>query len=191
VLKPFARKTFAIERLDLIGDNQANEDEHSTATTRYSHKLSILLKRSRARINDPGTAFLLRALPAWKRNGSVDAAPAAKLPSATPKASDEMRILVEHKALEAEARCCGTLRVNGTGSRAVPWFEDAHHFRKCASWKIPMIPSKMRTLLQDAHVKQSIFAERCGARPPGPRVPHCGCCRLSTKIRRIHPGGRA
>src|ERR1700722_7828700 len=119
--------------------------------------------------------FLLRALPAWKRNGSVDAALAAKFPSALPKASDEMRILVEPKALEAEARGCATLRVNGTGSRAVPWFEDAHHLRKCASWKIPIIPSKMRTLFQDAHAKLSIFAERCGARAPGPRVPHCGC----------------
>jgi hypothetical protein len=33
-------------------------------------------------------------------------------------------------------------------------------FRKCASWKTPTIPSKMRRLLQDAHVKLRIFAER-------------------------------
>jgi hypothetical protein len=32
-------------------------------------------------------------------------------------------------------------------------------FEKCASWKIPMIPSKMRTLFQDAHLKLRIFAE--------------------------------
>jgi hypothetical protein len=35
-------------------------------------------------------------------------------------------------------------------------------FRSCASWKTPTIPSKMRSLLQDAHVKLSLFAELCG-----------------------------
>jgi hypothetical protein len=33
-------------------------------------------------------------------------------------------------------------------------------FRKCASWKIPTIPSKVRTLLQGAHEKVRTFAER-------------------------------
>jgi hypothetical protein len=32
-------------------------------------------------------------------------------------------------------------------------FEDAHRCRKCASWKTPTIPSKMRTLFQGAHRK--------------------------------------
>jgi hypothetical protein len=30
-------------------------------------------------------------------------------------------------------------------------------FQKCASWKSPEIPSKMRTLSQDAHRKLRIF----------------------------------
>ncbi len=34
-------------------------------------------------------------------------------------------------------------------------------FRKCASWKTPTISSKVRTLLQGAHRKLRIFAERC------------------------------
>jgi hypothetical protein len=32
-------------------------------------------------------------------------------------------------------------------------------FEKCASWKIPTIPSKMRTLFQGAHLKLRTFAE--------------------------------
>jgi hypothetical protein len=31
---------------------------------------------------------------------------------------------------------------------------------KCASWKTPTIPSKMRTLFQGAHGKLRIFAKR-------------------------------
>jgi len=42
--------------------------------------------------------------------------------------------------------------------RCAPPFEDAHDFRKCASWKTPKIPSKVRTLFQGAHAKVSIFA---------------------------------
>jgi hypothetical protein len=47
-------------------------------------------------------------------------------------------------------------------------FEDAHGFRKCASWKTSTIPSKVRTVLQDAHTKLRTFAELrarnvCGA----------------------------
>jgi hypothetical protein len=74
------------------------------------------------------------------------------------------RISIENNTLEAEARRCATSRVNGTApasgyprARALPKvrnsFEDAHGFRKCASWKIPTIPSKMRTLFQGAHEK--------------------------------------
>jgi len=37
-----------------------------------------------------------------------------------------------NKTFEAEASGCATLRVNGTGSRAVPWFEGAHLLRRCA-----------------------------------------------------------
>ena len=36
------------------------------------------------------------------------------------------------QATKVEARSCATLRFNGTGSRAVPWFEDAHLVRRCA-----------------------------------------------------------
>ena len=36
------------------------------------------------------------------------------------------------KTIEAETGECTTLRVNGTGSRAVPWFEDAHSLRRCS-----------------------------------------------------------
>jgi hypothetical protein len=35
-------------------------------------------------------------------------------------------------------------------------------FEKCASWKTSMIPSKMRTLFQDAHAKLRTF-EKLGA----------------------------
>src|ERR1700722_8713229 len=41
--------------------------------------------------------------------------------------------------------------------RCAPSFEEAHRSRKCASWKSPEIPSKVRTLLQDAHQKLSAF----------------------------------
>jgi hypothetical protein len=33
-------------------------------------------------------------------------------------------------------------------------------FEKCASWKTPEIPSKMRTFFQDAHQKLRIFERR-------------------------------
>ncbi len=61
------------------------------------------------------------------------------------------------QATKAEARSCATLRFNGTGSRAVPWFEDPHHFRKVRIWKTPEISSKMRTLFEGAHQKVRIF----------------------------------
>jgi hypothetical protein len=60
----------------------------------------------------------------------------------------------------------------GPGSKVRTAFEDAHRFRKCASWKIPTIPSKMRTLFQGAHQKVSIFAARHSPRPSGPLWAH-------------------
>ena len=64
-------------------------------------------------------------------------------------------------ATEAEASVCATLRVNGTACRAAallpkvrtPFRRCRTLFEKCASWKIPMISSKMRTLFQGAHKK--------------------------------------
>jgi len=71
---------------------------------------------------------------------------------------------------EAEASLCTTLRANGTGCRAeallrrcAAYSKMRTGFRKCASWKTPMIPSKVRTLLQGAHEKLRTFAERRAA----------------------------
>ncbi len=74
------------------------------------------------------------------------------------------------KAIEAETSACATLRANGTGCRAeallrrcAGYSKMRTLFEKCASWKIPTIPSKMRTLFQDAHEKlASSNGERCG-----------------------------
>jgi hypothetical protein len=75
------------------------------------------------------------------------------------------------KTIEAEAVGCATLCANGTGSkggalvrRCAPPLEDAHRFQKCASWEIPRIPSKMRSLFR----RCSIFSEHLrgeGTRP--------------------------
>jgi hypothetical protein len=85
-----------------------------------------------------------------------------------------------NKAIKAEARACATLRENGTAPasgypragallpKVRTAFEDAHGFRKCASWKTPVIPSKMRTLFQGAHQKLSIFEEWSAVVPRTP-----------------------
>jgi hypothetical protein len=101
-----------------------------------------------------------------------------------------LRDLTRHRypvqgCVPAEARVCATLRVNGTGSRAVPWrvrggalvrrcaapSKMRTVFEKCASWKPPMIPSKMRTLFQGAHRKLRLFAETVRRDRPVRRQP--------------------
>jgi hypothetical protein len=71
----------------------------------------------------------------------------------------EEKELTPNKANEAEASGCAHQCVNGTGCRAAALPKMRTGFEKCASWKIPTIPSKMRTLFQDAHLKLRIFAE--------------------------------
>jgi hypothetical protein len=72
-----------------------------------------------------------------------------------------------NKALEAEACACATLRVNGTGSRAVPWFEGAHWVRRCAPFLKVRILENPDDSFEGAHAfarcapKLSIFEERC------------------------------
>ena len=66
-------------------------------------------------------------------------------------------------------------------------FEDAHRFRKCASWKTPTISSKMRTLFQDAQLSVRTFASRsCG----GLRTVGVGtqAAKKSPIVGRIPPG---
>jgi hypothetical protein len=86
----------------------------------------------------------------------------------------------QHKAIEAEASGCATLRANGTGCRAKALLRRcAHHskmrtiFEKCASWKSPEISSKMRTVFQGAHEKLRIF-ERSTVRIRTCVPKHCG-----------------
>src|SRR5579872_1151926 len=71
-------------------------------------------------------------------------------------------VSTQHKATEAEASTCTTLRANGTGSQgtalALPKVRTV--FAGCASWKTSRIPSKMRTLFQGAHRKLRIFERR-------------------------------
>jgi hypothetical protein len=80
------------------------------------------------------------------------------------------RRTVAPNAIKAEASACATLRANGTapasgyrGPRPCPVRRCAscskvrRGFEKCASWKTPRIPSKMRTLFQGAHEKLRIF----------------------------------
>jgi len=117
--------------------------------------------RSRAQSKARLSSFL-RALPAWGRSGSVGRAPAANrlISLATAKLQPapfldeggsagaspslhttgcsigderhEQNEIYASTGNEAEARGCATLRINGTGSRAVPWFEGAHPLRRCA-----------------------------------------------------------
>ncbi len=66
-------------------------------------------------------------------------------------------------------------------------FEDAHGFRKCASWKIPTISSKMRTLFQGAHEKLRIFVDRCAGVVRSPPVRLAGMVRSRETAKQI-PG---
>jgi hypothetical protein len=64
--------------------------------------------------------------------------------------SQSVKWSVADNAIEAAARCCATLRINGTGSRAQPWkvrtfVRDGRRFRECASWRIPTFSSKVRS----------------------------------------------
>jgi hypothetical protein len=55
------------------------------------------------------------------------------------------------QATKAEARSCATLRFNGTGSRAVPWFEDAHLVRRCAPFSKSAHLENPGDFFEDAH----------------------------------------
>jgi hypothetical protein len=93
------------------------------------------------------TAFLFpcgpvaRNPPQWQRriqrkarlSGSAVRQRRLALPLADDERMNETSLKKEsNNRIEAEASRCATLRINGTGSRAVPWFEGAHLLRRCA-----------------------------------------------------------
>jgi hypothetical protein len=106
--------------------------------------------------------------------------------------------LVESNAIEAEAGAHTTLRENGTECRAAALLRRCAlrskmrtGFRKCASWKIPTNPSKVRTLFQGAHKKLRIFAETVRrGRPIHRRPPESRTKEITGNSRRrfIHSG---
>ena len=105
-------------------------------------------------------------------------------------------VSTQHKAIEAEASVCTTLRANGTAPasgyaraeallrRCAPDSKVLTLFEKCASWKIPEIPSKMRTFFQDAHAKLRTFERRT----VGTRARVLGRSRCQS---RLPPGSQA
>jgi hypothetical protein len=71
------------------------------------------------------------------------------------------------KTIEAEAGNCATLCANGTGSRAMPWFEGAHLVRRCAPELESAHLGKSREFLrgcalvfEDAQFSVRIFATK-------------------------------
>ena len=68
------------------------------------------------------------------------------------------------QATKAEARSCATLRSNGTGSRAVPWFEGAQLVRRCAGFRKVRILENPEDFFEDAHP-----FPRCARKSANPR----------------------
>jgi hypothetical protein len=90
-----------------------------------------------------------------------------------------------NNGIEAAASACATLRENGAGvqgpallRRCARCSKMRTGFEKCASWKTPRIPSKMRTLFQGAHQKLRIVEPggkivcQTGAGGTQPRLSH-------------------
>ena len=120
--------------------------------------------RSRAGINDPSTAlfiFLRAAAQFWILDFGLGLPGEAFNDNGDPFRSGRSRPKQVPARLYART-------APGAGPR--PCFEGAQFvskmrtgFRKCASWKSPKIPSKMRTLFQGAHEKLRIFRKGTGS----------------------------
>src|SRR5580704_18225900 len=71
----------------------------------------------------------------------------------------------QHKAIEAEASACTTLRENGTRSRAVPWgrgpAEGAHVVRRCAAFSKSAHLGKPRGFLRRCAPLSKVRTENC------------------------------
>jgi hypothetical protein len=65
--------------------------------------------------------------------------------------------------LPRPARCCATLRVNGTGCRAVPWFEGAHSLRRCAPFSKSAHLGKSRRFLRRCAPLSKVRTENCAS----------------------------
>jgi hypothetical protein len=90
-----------------------------------------------------------------------------KRPSATSACGKEGHDSCPNKAIEAEASDCATLRVNGTGSRAVPWFEGAHLLRRCAPVFESAHLGKSRRFLRRCAPFSKVRTEKCAPSKTG------------------------
>jgi hypothetical protein len=71
------------------------------------------------------------------------------------------------KPTEAEASGCATVRANGTGSRATPWFEGAHPLRRCAPLSESAHLGKPRRFLRRCAPFSKVRTKKCA---PSPRT---------------------
>jgi hypothetical protein len=160
-------------------------------------------------------SFFMRALPAWRRSGQRGRAPAANrliclrhrgcrpsrfmmkeaqpgfdLSTSTGRSSGnsthERNELCPNKANKADAGECATLRVNGTGSRATPWFEGAHFLRRCAPFSKSAHLGKPRRFLRRCAPLSKVRTKTAPLRRflfwvPRPRL----CVGVSSNVKRI------
>jgi hypothetical protein len=88
-------------------------------------------------------------------------------------------------AIEAEASCCATLRVNGTGSRAVSWFEGAHVVRRCARFSKSAHLGNPRGFLRRCAPLSKMRTENCA---PSDRTRARVCERPASALERRKNG---
>ena len=68
-----------------------------------------------------------------------------------------------NQTIEAAASACATLRPNGTGSRATPWFEGAHSVRRCSLDSKSEHLGKSRRFLRRCAPLSKVRTENCAS----------------------------
>ncbi len=72
-----------------------------------------------------------------------------------------------NKAIKAETSDCATLRLNGTGSRATPWFEGAQLLRRCSPDSKSEHLGKPRRFLRRCSPFSKVRTEKCAPSKTG------------------------